>query len=386
MADATSNKAILVTKKYFGSPVKAPSCTFETTWSDGLDTTEATTSGKVRLASRFEESGSGLTIRRRLKTCDVKASSDVEYEDSSVCMFHACSQLERITLPSGFCENVKNVAGMFSGCTRLGWISLPEGFGKNADCDQDEYLSDDAGLFSGCTELSVVHLPEGFFENAKVSSQQFMNCTGLKQISMPKGFSRNATAIRGTFCGCSGLTSITLNNDFGRNVSTSFSSIFKNCSSLTELKIPDSVFADATKSEECSFTSLFEGCSSLKKLTLPKGFGSKCVGSPNTTTSSIYTYFMFNGCKSLQTIEGDLSLKYSFSLAECESLNEASVVNVLNSLPDVSDVAQAEGGDPVTGEKIFRSITLPSKWNTILSDSEKRIAKDKNWHISYSTR
>ena len=131
-------------------------------------------------------------------------------------------------------------AAAFYGCSLLTAIEIPAALDKTAD----EY--DYTGPFAE-TGLKIVTFEEGA---AQIAQRLFKGCTSLEEIIIPD----TVTQInREAFMNCSGLRSV----DFGNGVEVIEDSVFEGCSSLTKAVMPDTV----TRVEEEAFkenTSLSE--------------------------------------------------------------------------------------------------------------------------------
>lgn len=231
--------------------------------------------------------------------------------------FMGCSSLEKINLPSSV-SLIQDAA--FSGCTTLRSIAIPDavrelGFGVFGDCSSLSSVSLGQGLhsigyscFENCTSLTELTCPEGL---DTIQSYAFDNCTALAIVNLPStlktigyGVFNKCTSLsriniaegnayyssingvlfnadkselilcpqsfRGgftcpdktlsiaaeAFSGCSGLSSINLGKVTAIN-----DKAFLNCTSLTEVIIPETVVSYGAY--------IFYGCSNLKSATLP---------------------------------------------------------------------------------------------------------------------
>ncbi len=162
--------------------------------------------------------------------------------------FKKCSQLRSVT----FGNHLTTIAdGAFEGCTALTSLSIP---------DSVTYLSG----FGGCTSLTSVVIPSGVTHLGS-----FEGCTSLTSIVIPD----SVTEIGG-FSGCTSLSSVTLS----RNLTSIPESAFSGCSSLKYITIPASV-VDV-------YNYAFEDCTALRTVTFAPGSRVRQVGEFNDNYSS----------------------------------------------------------------------------------------------------
>lgn len=153
-------------------------------------------------------------------------------------------------IPEGVTEISMNV---FRDCTGLTGIVIPEGVKEIG-----------YGAFSGCTGLTNIVIPNSV---TVIMSSAFSGCTGLTCIVIPEGVTEIDC---GAFGGCTNLTTISvsvdnpsyvsindccLSKDLRRLIFGCRSSIipdgvsmiewdaFRDCTGLTNIRIPDSVTA-----------------------------------------------------------------------------------------------------------------------------------------------
>ncbi|MBQ3344846.1 MAG: leucine-rich repeat protein, partial [Kiritimatiellae bacterium] len=216
--------------------------------------------------------------------------------------FEDCSFIQTMTLGNG----IKSVgARAFAGCTQLSGVVFGEGLVEIGAESFDgcwRMLSVSLPLsvtnvvstaFRGCTSLTGVAIPThgGRVSNwfAPIYSQirdvtlledeldicvgMFKGCSSLMSIHLPDSVTNIAAQ---AFYGCSSLTEVRL----PESLSTLGSEAFRNCSSLTAAALPENVTSIGSRA--------FQGCSNLSALTLPRGLGAL----PD---------YVFAGCSSLDS-------------------------------------------------------------------------------------
>ena len=157
-----------------------------------------------------------------------------------------------------------------------------------------------------------------------IGEKAFSGCSSLTNIKIPN----SVTSIGGyAFSGCSSLESITIPN----SVTSIGEWAFSGCSSLTNITIPDSV----TSVGEWAFS----GCSSLTNIAIPNSVTSigtrafsDCRSLENITISKMVDKmgkYVFSGCSSLKTIyiEGKKSRPGSWDFWWCYDSNARTIWN-----------------------------------------------------------
>ena len=256
---------------------------------------------KLTYLGRYTFQNSGLTsieIPSGVQHISHKAGTKANTGSSAtndVSLFDGCVNLRSVTLPAGLlsigpktfmgCVSLEKVtytgydgdesfilpdsvcvlgAYLFSGCESLTSIVLPTGDGTA--------VSAGTYLFDGCVNLTSVTFPQSGW--TKLVSYMFRDCTSLESIAIPDTVTTSATY---AFDGCTSLERVTLSQSM-----TSISGyMFRNCTSLESIAIPDTVTTSATYA--------FDGCTSLERVTL----------SQSMTSISGY---MFRNCVSLKSI------------------------------------------------------------------------------------
>ena len=161
-------------------------------------------------------------------------------------VFTYCSSLETVDLPS--LQSSSNAYMTFRGCSSLQSVNLSNltQWGGGDGREEGMFYT-----FYDCTNLQTVNLPN--LTNAGRLDNTFYNCTNLQTVNLPN--LTNATLGSSVFEDCVSLQTIELkiSNVYGGR-------IFKNCTSLTQVKAPLTSI-DST---------CFSNCSALRKLILPQ--------------------------------------------------------------------------------------------------------------------
>lgn len=178
--------------------------------------------------------------------------------------FWDCTSLKTISLPNGL-EKIEQIA--FKNCTSLTNIEIPATVNS---------IGNEAFSYSGLTSItipsSVRNVEQQVFLNCKnlrsasinasgtIWNAAFNGCTSLETVKMGSGVKSIKWA---AFEGCSNLRNLTI----GKNVTLICEFAFKDCISLKEVKIPDSV---EEMGESFSY-GVFSGCKALEKVSVGSG-------------------------------------------------------------------------------------------------------------------
>ena len=309
--------------------------------------------------------------------CGANANSEgIEYilnydKTYSVKSVGSCTS-ENIVIPEEY-EGAKVTAildGAFKGCKKLKSVEVPNSVTKIGK-----------GAFEGCTSLEKLVLPfiGGSLNTSGTASKSTLfgyifgeekadGCYGVKQmITASEGYTvyvpntlkivriANGSLPYGTFYGMKSLTSI----EIGGGVSVIGNRCFYNCTSLSELYLPDSIM----KIEERAFN----GCSALK----------------NTPDMSFVTeigIYAFASCSSLQEInlaEGVYQIGEA-AFYKCSSVKELYLPDSVkqigaNAFRECSKLEKIEMGDSVItisegafyGCTSLKEINIPSSLETL---------------------
>ena len=201
------------------------------------------------------------------------------FQNSGLTSIEIPSGVQHISHKAGTKANTgssdKNDVSLFDGCVNLRSVTLPAGL-----------LSIGPKTFMGCVSLEKVTYTgydgdESFILPDSVcvlGAYLFSGCESLTSIVLPTGDGTAVSAGMYLFDGCVNLTSVTFPQSGWTKL---VSYMFRNCTSLESIAIPDTVTTSATYA--------FDGCTSLERVTL----------SQSMTSISGY---MFRNCVSLKSI------------------------------------------------------------------------------------
>lgn len=132
----------------------------------------------------------------------------------------------------------------FTNCTNLSEITIPNSVKLIG-----------TGAFYGCTGLTKVNISEGV---ETIGYRAFYGCSQLTEVTIPN----SATKLwGGIFEDCTGLTKVTFPENVDGTTNDGISNyLFRNCSSLTEVSLPNGFKI---------LRNTFDGCSNLKNVTIP---------------------------------------------------------------------------------------------------------------------
>ena len=261
-------------------------------------------------------------------------------------MFDQCTNLTTFTIPS--LQKLKNGSRMFFKCNNLSFDNIPvtEGFpelinGDNmfamckklttVDLKNTNKLVNADYMFFGCTALTEVKnlnhctaLKSMYFmfQNAHITSIDLSGLSAVENISC-------------AFWECTNLTTVTgLNNLVN---CTNISSIFKGCTSLTNLNNGQEVLLPKVVDAH----NMFENCTALKQVKLnlpsitnfpgtPNGIFEGCALTKATlkATSCTNASNVFSGMSSLQELDfnpGDNCTTYNDTLKGCTGLTKLKI-------------------------------------------------------------
>ena len=192
-------------------------------------------------------------------------------------------------------SEVENMREMFSNCTSLEALDLSS--------FNTEKVTDMYAMFGGSTNLRSIKLPQGFIGSSVTNLfSMFKDCTSLTELDLSGSNSENVKDMSEMFNGCSALSKLVL-TDFKTGQVSTMESMFRYCSTLETLDV--SSFNTENVTTMCG---MFNHCSSLRSLDL-SGFNTANV----TDMSS-----MFKNCSSLRSL--DLSSFNTRKVSDMQSM------------------------------------------------------------------
>lgn len=243
--------------------------------------------------------------------------------------FKGNEAITSIQLPNSITKFIK---GQFSKCTNLRKINIPTGITGTMPGNVFEY----------CSSLDSIVIPAGV---TTINSAQFNGCTGLKYIEFAEADTEievdNASGLQAKYTAGSGDAAVDYISTLEEVV------INRPMTSMQPAKNPwrgNSSIKKVTYGGKCVavFSNMFENCSSLTDLTIPE-----------TVTSIAANAFAGTGITSLD-LHGGIATISSSAFQNCKSLTTVK----LNEGTTFID-ALAFNGSPVS------SLTLPESLTTI---------------------
>lgn len=169
---------------------------------------------------------------------------------------------------------------MFSSCTSLETLDLSS--------FNTEKVTNMSKMFVGSTNLRTINLPKGFIGSSVTDLRSmFKDCTSLTELDLSGSNSENVKEMNEMFYGCKALSKLDL-TDFKTGQVTTMENMFCDCSTLETLDVSSFNTENVT-----TMLGMFNNCSSLRSLDLP-GFNTANV----TQMSS-----MFKKCSSLRSLD-----------------------------------------------------------------------------------
>ena len=177
-------------------------------------------------------------------------------------------------------SEVEVMQSMFSFCTSLETLDL-----SSFNTEKVKNMSE---MFDGSTNLRSIKLPQGFIGSSVTNLfSMFKDCTSLTELDLSGSNSENVKDMSEMFYGCRALSKLVL-TDFKTGQVSTMESMFLGCSTLETLDVSSFNTENVT-----TMVGMFNNCSSLRSLDLT-GFNTANV----TGMSS-----MFKKCSSLRSLD-----------------------------------------------------------------------------------
>lgn len=194
-------------------------------------------------------------------------------------------------------SEVDDMRLMFSSCTSLETLDL-----SSLNTEKVKYMY---AMFDGAKNLRSIKLPKGFIGSSVTDLRSmFKDCTSLTELDLSGSNAENVKDMGEMFYGCRALSKLDL-TDFKTGQVTTMENMFCICSTLETLDVSSFNTENVT-----TMLGMFNNCSSLRSLDLP-GFNTANV----TQMSS-----MFNKCSSLRSL--DLSSFNTRKVTQMQSMFE----------------------------------------------------------------
>lgn len=203
-------------------------------------------------------------------------------------------------------SEVDDMRLMFSSCTSLETLDL-----SSFNTEKVKYMY---AMFDGATNLRSIKLPKGFIGSSVTDLRSmFKDCTSLTELDLSGSNAENVKDMGEMFYGCRALSKLDL-TDFKTGQVTTMENMFCICSTLETLDVSSFNTENVT-----TMLGMFNNCSSLRSLDLP-GFNTanvtqmssmfeKCSSLRSLDLSSFntrkvtYMQNMFEGCTNLESID-----------------------------------------------------------------------------------
>ncbi len=228
--------------------------------------------------------------------------------------FSGCSNLTSITIP----DSVTSIGSdAFSGCSNLTSITVPASvtsikYAAFKDCSSlasivipDSVTSIGSDAFSGCSNLTSITIPNSV---TSIGHYAFYNCSSLTSVVIPKSVTSIGVL---AFHNCISLVSITI-PFVGASLNTHFGYIFgANTYSDNSNYVPNSLKEVILTGGDSIESHAFLGCSSLTSIKIPE------------SVKNIGKYAFYN-CGSLTriVIPKSVTMIGNYAFANCNSLKE----------------------------------------------------------------
>lgn len=206
-------------------------------------------------------------------------------------LFEALTTIEHLDYLNT--SEVDDMRLMFSSCTSLETLDLSS--------FNTEKVTNMSKMFVGSTNLRTINLPKGFIGSSVTDLRSmFKDCTSLTELDLSGSNAENVKDMGEMFYGCRALSKLDL-TDFKTGQVTTMENMFCICSTLETLDVSSFNTENVT-----TMLGMFNNCSSLRSLDL-SSFNTRKVANMQD---------MFQGCTNLESI--DLS---SFDTENMKSMN-----------------------------------------------------------------
>lgn len=177
-------------------------------------------------------------------------------------------------------SEVDDMRSMFSSCTSLETLDL-----SSFNTEKVKYMY---AMFDGATNLRSIKLPKGFIGSSVTDLRSmFKDCTSLTELDLSGSNAENVKDMGEMFYGCRALSKLDL-TDFKTGQVTTMENMFCICSTLETLDVSSFNTENVT-----TMLGMFNKCSSLRSLDL----------SSFNTRKVTYMQNMFEGCTNLESID-----------------------------------------------------------------------------------
>ncbi len=211
----------------------------------------------VSLVTSFENLFQNCVSLQSIDLSPITATSRL---DNTSYMFDNCRSLTSLNLGNNFSTTyINKYTAMFRGCSSLTSLDVS---GFNIATDRGVHMHE---MFSGCSSLTSLDLSNFNTTTVALMNSMFNGCTNLQNINFGSNFTTAAvTNVSNMFSGCSNLTSLgTIQLNLSKIAREGFRSVFRNCSSLTEIN-----FAQGFTKSVVFVDYAFAGCTGLTNHTL----------------------------------------------------------------------------------------------------------------------
>lgn len=193
-------------------------------------------------------------------------------------LFEALTTIEHLDYLNT--SEVDDMRLMFSSCASLETLDL-----SSFNTEKVKYMY---AMFDGAKNLRSIKLPKGFIGSSVTDLRSmFKDCTSLTELDLSGSNAENVKDMGKMFYGCRALSKLDL-TDFKTGQVTTMENMFCICSTLETLDVSSFNTENVT-----TMLGMFNNCSSLRSLDL----------SSFNTRKVAYMQNMFQGCTNLESID-----------------------------------------------------------------------------------